>query len=135
MKEYYDKNLGVVSMAIKEDAVRTLAFAHYDLEPEITEIYTLKARPELENSLNEPIKLLEVNGTTVPSGVMPLAFGAIPERGIPYASVIVEVTPDEYQQIRRDQLKLPTGWSLGEMIPRPIASPHGSIQNTVSAGN
>ena len=40
----------------------------------------------------EPIKLLEVNENTVAAGVMPLYFGPAPASGIPYPSVIVEVT-------------------------------------------
>ena len=53
---------------------------------------------------------------------MPLGFDAAPARGIPYASVIVEVTPEEYEQIQSRVLKLPEGWTLGEEIPK-VQSP------------
>ena len=65
-----------------------------------------------------PIKLLEVNADTAPSGVMPLHFGPAPAGGIPYPSVIVEVTPDEFERIRAHELKLPDGWTIGEEYPR-----------------
>lgn len=38
---------------------------------------------------------------------------------IPFPSVIVEVTPEEYQKVKRKLLKLPDGWSLGPALPKP----------------
>ena len=35
--------------------------------------------------------LLEVNGATVPTGVVPLHFGPAPARGVHHPSVVVEV--------------------------------------------
>ena len=49
---------------------------------------------------------------------MPLYFGPVPSSGIPYASVIVEVTPDEFERIRVQELKLPDGWTIGEEYPK-----------------
>ena len=65
-----------------------------------------------------PIKLLEVNENTVPSGVMPIQFGPSLASGIHYSSIIVEVTPDEYEEIQTGKLGLPDGWTLGEEIPK-----------------
>jgi hypothetical protein len=50
---------------------------------------------------------------------MPIEFGPAPASGIHYPSVIIEVTPDEFEQIKSKQLPLPLGWSLGDSIPRP----------------
>ena len=50
---------------------------------------------------------------------MPLYFGPAPASGIPYPSVIVEVTPDEYLKIQSHELKLPAGWDHWEELPRP----------------
>ena len=66
----------------------------------------------------QPIKLLEVNEATVAAGVMPLHFGPVPASGIPFASVIVEVTPIEFEKIKADELKLPDGWVLGQELPK-----------------
>ena len=32
---------------------------------------------------------------------------------------VEEVSPDEFEKIRSDELKLPEGWTLGEEFPRP----------------
>jgi hypothetical protein len=106
-------------MAGKKDKVRQiLAHAHYAFEPGITHIYAILSDPKREAKTTEPIKLLEVNQDTIPSGVLPLGFDPAPTRGIPYPSVIIEVTPDEMERIRDHQLALPHGWTLGPLIPR-----------------
>jgi hypothetical protein len=67
----------------------------------------------------EPIKLLEVNTNTVPSGVLPVQFGPAPASGIPYPTIIVEVAPEEFEKIQTHELKLPKGWQVGEEMPNP----------------
>ena len=89
-------------------------FAHYDLEPEITRIFKLRDKAEVESLSSVPIKLLEMNSDTESSGIMPLRFGPVPGSGIPSASVIVEVTPDEFEKINLQELKLPDGWTIDE---------------------
>jgi hypothetical protein len=100
-----------------EEAAKQLAQRHYRIEPGITEIRTLTSGTI--QGVNEPIKLLEVNTNTIASGIMPLRFDAAPASGIPFPSVIVEVTPDEYEKIKRKELLLPNGWLLGPVVPRP----------------
>jgi hypothetical protein len=36
----------------------------------------------------------------------------------PYPSVIVEVTPDEFEMIQRKELPLPEGWMVGKFLPK-----------------
>jgi hypothetical protein len=105
----------------REEAAKLLAKRHYLFEPAITEIRTINSRAISEP--NEPIRLLEVNANTVASGIMPLRFDAVPASGIPYTSVIVEVTPEEYERIKQNQLKLPDGWVLGPVLPKPDGAP------------
>ena len=76
----------------------------------ITRILRFTGRAEVEVLRAEPIKLLEVNANTVPSGIMPLRFGAAPSIAVPFPTVVVEVTPDEFQKIQSQELKLPSGW-------------------------
>ncbi|MDB5310975.1 MAG: hypothetical protein JWO38_5177 [Gemmataceae bacterium] len=109
-------------MVDKEEARRKLASAHYTFEPGITQIFTICAEPEYEARRGEPIKLLEVNQYTVPSGIMPLGFDPAPASGVPFPSVIVEVTPEEMGKIQRQELSLPNGWTLGPLLPRPDAA-------------
>jgi hypothetical protein len=104
-------------MDARQKATELLAKKHYHIEPGITEIRTICSGSVYESE--EPIRLLEVNADTVPTGIMPLAFDAAPASGIPFPSVIVEVTPIEYQQILASELSLPYGWTLGPVLPKP----------------
>lgn len=99
---------------------RQLAEIHYQLEDGLTQIFRVTRMAGAEVVDAEPIKLLEVNENTVPSGVMPLHFGAAPASGISYPYIIVEVTPDEFRKIQSRELLLPEGWEIWEKMPRPF---------------
>ncbi len=109
-------------MSDKDEVARKLAAGHYQTDPTIVKIVRYSTGNEDENLPDEPIKLLEVNEATIPSGIVPLQFDAHPSSGIDYPSVIVEVTPAEFQDIEQGQLPLPLGWQMGELFPRPIQS-------------
>lgn len=124
-----NRNLPDVDQALvtestrRDEAARDLAKRHYQVEDGLTRVIRFTGRAEVgkvegETPRVEPIKLLEINEHTVPSGIMPLYFGPLPESGIPYPTVIVEVTPEEYEQIQRRELKLPEGWEIGEELPK-----------------
>ncbi len=100
-------------MAHKDEIARVLADSHRATEPGICKIVRLLG--DKEDDVREPIKLLEVNPATSPSGIYPIAFTADPPE-IPYASVVVEVTEGEYEQIRTGVLPLPKGWRLGDTL-------------------
>ena len=106
-------------MPTKEEVARKLADIHYEVEAGMREIIRYTGTSDAEANSTEPIKLLEVNENTVPSGILPLGFGPLPGSGIHYPSVIVEVTPEEYERIKRHELKLPAGWSHATPLPRP----------------
>jgi hypothetical protein len=76
-----------------------------------------------ENALDEPIKLLDVNAATVATGSFE-AFGFAPTLTVPFATLIAEVTPEEYARIERNESRLPEGWSLANarQFPRPQAA-------------
>lgn len=95
----------------KDTIARTLARVHREEESTITQIVRLRGSQESEG--REPIKLLEVNPATSPSGIWPVALSPDPPE-IPFGSVIVEVTPAEYDDILAKRLLLPNGWILGE---------------------
>jgi hypothetical protein len=97
----------------KDEIARVLAQAHRDLEPTITRIIRLVSPNEGERG--EPIKLLEVNSATAPTGIWPIAFTPDPPE-IPYGSVVIEVSPDEYDAIVRQTLALPRDWRLGDEL-------------------
>lgn len=102
----------------KAKAAKELARKHYQVETGLKRIFRVTGPVEDEIAPLEPIKLLEVNENTVPSGVMPLGFDPVPAAGIPFPSVIIEVTPTEFEQIRTNELKLPHGWGLSDEIPK-----------------
>ncbi|MEZ4222556.1 MAG: hypothetical protein R3B13_16570 [Polyangiaceae bacterium] len=102
-------------MPDKDEVASTLAAAHRTVEPTITLIVRLIGPDEADQ--REPIKLLEVNTATTPSGIWPIAFTPDPP-AIPFGSVVVEVTPEEYEAIVSERLALPSGWSLGAELYR-----------------
>ena len=104
------------------DAVRELAMRHYEIEDGLVQIFRITDRSATQSSEDEPIKLLEVNANTPETGIMPLYFGPVPASGIPYASVIIEVSPNEFDKIKSNELKLPNGWAIGEEIARPAVA-------------
>ena len=53
------------------------------------------------------------------SGIVPVYFGPHEPSGIFFPCVIVEVRPEEFEQIISGQLQLPKGWRLGKEYPRP----------------
>ena len=107
-------------MLAKDEEARHLAKKHYQVEMGLTHVFRVNGAAEVEFNPDEPIKLLEVNENTVPAGIIPIRFGPSPAAGIHYPSVIVEVTPDEYEKIQSEELKLPNNWKIGDLIPRPI---------------
>ena len=104
------------------DAVRELAMRHYEIEDGLVQIFRITDTAATEIGEDESIKLLEVNANTPETGIMPLYFGPLPASGIPYASVIIEVSPNEFDKINSNELKLPDGWAIGEEIPRPAVA-------------
>ncbi len=107
----------------KDEEAKELAEWHYRIEDGLTHVFRLTSTSEREVSPSEPIKLLEVNENTVASGIMPIQFGPSPASGLHYPSVILEVTPDEYEKIRREEWTLPHGWRIGGLIPKPDTEP------------
>ncbi len=93
-----------------------MAVADAELEPGMVRIIRLRSTIQPEDDPREPIKLLTVNESTIGIGALPLFFG--PDEKPPYnfASAVLEVTPDEYDQILAGQLALPHGWTLAETI-------------------
>jgi hypothetical protein len=109
-------------MNTRDDIARKLADAHRVVEPTIVRISRI--RTPREEIVTEPIKLLEVNRDTSPSGIVPIAFG--PSGSIPVPSVVVEITPEEFEKLSRHELKLPLGWELGETLYEAVGeAPNG----------
>jgi len=99
---------------VMEEA-EALARAHYEVAPGLKSIYRLDGPDP-----NGPrIKLLEVNEETVAAGIVPVGFPPHPASGLHYPSVVIEVTPSEYEAIQRKKLELPPGWRIRDAYERP----------------
>lgn len=103
-----------------DDEARELARKHYEIEEGVTQIIRINdcSNGDAAQRKDNRIILLEVNENTIAAGIMPIPFGPSEVAGTHYPSIIVEVTPEEFEQIRTQELKLPPGWELGEPISR-----------------
>jgi hypothetical protein len=106
----------------RERVARRIASAHYEVDPDVQVIHRLFAKGQKEAGASEPIKLLEVHGSTSACGVVPVFLPADASRGITLPCIVVEVTPKEFESVRRGQLVLPRGWVIGERYERPRAA-------------
>ena len=108
-------------MSDKENAALSLAQMHFRYEPGMCEIYRLIDVDADEQDPSEPIKLLEVNADTFPSGILPLGFDPIPASGN-FPSVIIQVTPAEFHKVQCGELQLPAGWQISQppLPPPPV---------------
>jgi hypothetical protein len=115
---------------------KTIAEDHYKVDSSVTEIYRIVG--PAEDDIGDPIKLLEVDADTVPTGIVPLYVGRFDwnwsdngesfrldhaddarDAELPIPIVVVEVSPDELEQVKRGELTLQDGWSLGPKFERP----------------
>lgn len=104
-------------MKTKRQTAEELARAHYQVEPNLRHVLILE--PMNETEFKEPIALLEVVDGTIERGIEPIAFAADPAHGVFYSSVIVEVSPKEYEDIQNNKLDVRRrGWTLGQEIAR-----------------
>ncbi len=102
----------------KLETAKRLATAHSGVEPNLKSIHLIE--PSNEQDPNDPIKLLEVVEGTIERGIEPIAFSADPAHDIEYPSVVVEVSPKEYEIIRKNNGQLGfEDWTTGaELLAR-----------------
>ena len=97
----------------KLETAKSLAKAHFELEPDIRHIHLIE--PFNDQDPNDPIKLLEVVEGTIERGVEPFWFTADPARGIEYPTIVVEISPAEFNAIQDGKLGY-RDWSIGEEL-------------------
>ena len=86
-----------------------LAVAHREADTNTTTIMLFPS------SQNDEIHLLEVSTTAPTTGeVLPFGFAADPAHGVEYPSVVILLSPEEWQQVEHGALSLPTGWNLAD---------------------
>jgi hypothetical protein len=99
----------------KKEAADNLIDWHFQVEPELLEVYRIAS--DNEEAPEEPIKLLEINAATPASGSVD-AFSFAPSADTPYRTVVAEITPEEFERLKRNEIKLPAGWSLAKAEPK-----------------
>jgi len=86
-----------------EAVANDLARAHRRDDRATVAIYQARAQDE--------VRLVEVTGSVgTTNDVLPFRMGARPDLGVPFASVVVLLSPDEWQSVEQGKLSLPSGW-------------------------
>jgi len=99
----------------KWETAESLARGHFKVEPSLKRIFLLE--PVNEQDPNEPIKLLEIVEGTIERGIEPISFAADPAHGVSYPSMIIEISPSEFQHICDGKLDLEDrGWMVGKEL-------------------
>jgi hypothetical protein len=108
------------TVATKSEVIRWLVDHHFRIEEGLQRIYIIRG-PRFDDP-QDPIKLLEVNANTVPTGSVE-AFSFSPTKDVPFVTEIAEITPEEFRRLEQHELALPAGWSLedAEHKQRPAA--------------
>lgn len=90
-----------------------LAGEHRNEDPGTKWVYLSEAPDE--------VRLVEVSASVGNSGeVLPFRFGPDPALGIPFPSVVVLLSEEEWEQVRAGQLHLPPGWAApADLRPLP----------------
>jgi hypothetical protein len=102
----------------RDEVIGWLIARHFDVEGGLERIAVVRGGP------NGPIKLLEVNANTVPSGSIEV-FSFSPTADVPFVTEIAELTPEEWQRLERNALETPLGWSrddIEQVFDRPAAA-------------
>jgi len=101
--------------SLKLEAARSLAKSHYRVDRQIRQIHLIE--PLHDQDPNEPIRLLEVVEGALECGIVPIAFTPDPDHGIEYPSVIVEVSPTEFDKIQDGTMPLThENWTIGQEL-------------------
>lgn len=100
-----------------------LAKAHFEVDPNLKHVYLLEST---KSDSSNTIALLEVVDGTLERGVEPISFSSDAARGVPYSSVIIEVSPREYKSMKGKPVKSEFGaWTIkgelrkdGRLVPQ-----------------
>lgn len=88
------------------DVAKELAAAHHNEDPSTTRVYL--------SSHDTEIRLVEVAGSVESTGeLFPVHFAK--DREVPYTSVVVLLSEDEWQQVENGALALPKGWDKASL--------------------
>jgi hypothetical protein len=93
------------------DVAKQLAEAHRQEDPATKAVFLAEDPVE--------VRLVEVSGSVATAGeVLPFRFAPRPDLGVPYASVIVLLSEDDWARIERGELALPPEWGTPEKLKK-----------------
>jgi hypothetical protein len=95
-------------MSDKDSVAADLVRWHFRVEPGLVTVY--RVTNDKEADPKEPIKLIEINAQTIATGRFE-AYGFAPTPEVPYPTLIVEVTPAEFVELRESG-KIPDNWDI-----------------------
>ena len=100
----------------KLEAARRLATSHRDVDTAVEQVFLLES--DFDDDSTQPIRLLEVVDGTIERGIEPVGFPAMRDKGIPFSSVIVEISPREYEALRREPFLAfrSEKWTIGTQL-------------------
>jgi hypothetical protein len=101
----------------KLDAAKKLAKQHFKVEPALKKVFLVE--PLKEDDPREPIKLLEIVHGAVERGIEPIAFPSNVGTGVPFPSMIIELSPREFKELKLKNFHFGiSGWKLGAELSR-----------------
>jgi hypothetical protein len=86
-------------------AAESLIQEHFELDPSLENVIWFNSDKTAE------IRLLEITPETFPAGAV-LSFYFPPDEEFPYATIMAQITPEEWQKVLRNEIPLPEGWTL-----------------------
>lgn len=78
---------------------------HFELDPSLEKVIWINSDKTTE------IRLLEITPETFPAGEV-LSYYFPPDDEFPYATIMAQITPQEWQKVLRNEITLPEGWTL-----------------------
>jgi hypothetical protein len=93
------QNHNITSMA------ENLIQEHFELDPSLEKVIWVNSDKPAE------IRLLEITPETFPAGEV-LSYYFPPDDEFPYATIMAQITPEEWQKVLRNEIILPEGWTL-----------------------
>jgi hypothetical protein len=100
-----------VAMKTVPEVAEEFAKAHKEDDPQTTDVYFVEG-------VDDEVRLVEVSGSLAnggPGEVLPFRFTAQPAEGVPFPSVVVLLSPSEWDAVAHDKLKLPAGWDKARL--------------------
>lgn len=94
------------------EVANELAKAHKEEDPDTSHIYLASSSED-----SGEVRLVEVSGSLESSSeVLPFRFTERTDLGIPYASVVILLSPEDWNLLKAGRLALPDGWGSADEL-------------------